>query len=54
MKQTAAHFGADEKTIRRWVAQVRLAAYRRGPKLIRVDRASILKLGNPIGGVGQS
>ena len=50
-KQTAEFFGVDVKTIRRWVAQGRLTAYRVGPRLIRVDRESILKLASPIGGL---
>lgn len=49
IKQTAAFFGVDEKTIRRWISQRRLTAYRIGPRLIRVDRESILKLASPIG-----
>ena len=51
IKQTAEYIGVDVKTVRRWIAQGRLAAYRVGPRLIRVDRASILKLASPIGGV---
>ncbi|SBS78254.1 Gene 36 protein (modular protein) [uncultured Mycobacterium sp.] len=50
VKATAAHYGVDPKTIRRWIARGYLTAYRVGPKLIRVDRASILKLSSPIGG----
>jgi excisionase family DNA binding protein len=50
IKQTADYFGVDVKTVRRWIAQGRLIAYRVGPRLIRVDRASILKLASPIGG----
>jgi excisionase family DNA binding protein len=49
IKQTAEYFGNDPKTIRRWIAQGYLTAHRVGPKLIRVDRASILKMGSPIG-----
>lgn len=50
LQQTAEHFGVDIKTIRRWISQGRLIAYRVGPRLIRVDRESILKLASPIGG----
>jgi excisionase family DNA binding protein len=50
IKQTAEFFGVDDKTIRRWIAQGRLTAYRIGPRLIRIDRESILKLASPIGG----
>jgi excisionase family DNA binding protein len=49
IKQTADYFGVDVKTIRRWIVQGRLIAYRVGPRLIRVDRESIVKLASPIG-----
>lgn len=49
ISQTAEFFGVDEKTIRRWIAQGRLTAYRVGPRLIRIDRESIAKLCKPIG-----
>jgi excisionase family DNA binding protein len=49
-KQAAEFIGIDVKTIRRWISQGRLTAYRVGPRLIRVDRESILKLASPIGG----
>ena len=47
---TADYFGVDPKTVRRWIPQGRLTAHRVGPRLIRVDRESILKLASPIGG----
>jgi excisionase family DNA binding protein len=50
IKETAEFFGVDVKTIRRWIAHGRLIAYRVGPKLIRIERESILKLASPIGG----
>jgi excisionase family DNA binding protein len=50
IKQSAEFFGVDVKTVRRWIAQGRLTAYRVGPRLIRIDRNSILKLASPIGG----
>jgi excisionase family DNA binding protein len=40
----------DTKTIRRWIARGDLIAYRIGPRLIRIDRESILRLASPIGG----
>jgi excisionase family DNA binding protein len=49
INQTAEYFGVDAKTIRRWIAQGRLTAYRVGPRLIRIDRDSIFKLASPIG-----
>jgi excisionase family DNA binding protein len=50
IRQTAAYLGVDPKTVRRYIASGYLTAYRIGPRLIRVDRASILKLGSPIRG----
>jgi excisionase family DNA binding protein len=50
MQQTADYFGVDIRTVRRWIAAGHLTAHRIGPRLIRIDRASILKLGSPIGG----
>jgi excisionase family DNA binding protein len=50
IKQAAEYIGVDEKTIRRYIAQGRLIAYRIGPRLIRLDRESVLKLARPIGG----
>jgi excisionase family DNA binding protein len=50
IKQAAAFHGVDQKTIRRWIAEGRLKAHRVGPRLIRVDRDSLLALARPIGG----
>ena len=50
IKQTANHLGVDARTVRRWISDGRLIAYRVGPRLIRVDRESVLKLASPIGG----
>jgi excisionase family DNA binding protein len=49
-KQVAGHLGVDVKTVRRYIAQGRLKADRVGPRLIRIDRDSVLKLAQPIGG----
>ena len=49
-KQTASHLGVDARTVRRWISDGRLIAYRVGPRLIRVDRESVLKLAQPVGG----
>ncbi|MGB3229584.1 MAG: helix-turn-helix domain-containing protein [Mycobacterium sp.] len=51
IKAAAEHLGVDPKTVRRWISQGRLTAYRVGPRLIRIDRASLLKLARPVGGV---
>jgi excisionase family DNA binding protein len=37
----AKHTGVSPKTIRRYIAAGRLAAYRMGPRLIRVDLAEV-------------
>ena len=50
ISQSAAFANVDKKSIRRWIAEGRLKAYRHGPRLIRVDRESLLKLGRPMGG----
>lgn len=49
IQQAAAHLGVSEKTIRRYIAQGRIKANRVGPRLIRVDRESLMALANPIG-----
>ena len=49
IRQAADYFSADQKTIRRWIAQGRFTANRLGPRLIRLDRAEVLQLGRPVG-----
>lgn len=49
IKQAAEFHGVDEKTVRRWIAQGRLIAYRVGPRLIRLDRESVVNYGRRIG-----
>jgi excisionase family DNA binding protein len=49
IQQAAAWLGVDPKTVRRYIAQGRLNALRVGPKLIRVERESLLALAKPIG-----
>jgi excisionase family DNA binding protein len=49
--QRAADFlGVTDRTIRRRIADGTLKAYRVGPRLIRVDRESLLALAKPMGG----
>ena len=49
--QEAADFiGVNECTIRRYIARGRLRANRIGPRLIKIDRAEVEKLFEPIGG----
>jgi excisionase family DNA binding protein len=49
LQQAAVHYDVDPKTVRRWIAAGRLKATRVGPRLIRVDRDSLLALAKPIG-----
>jgi len=49
ISETAEHLGVCPKTVRRWIAEGRLKAVRLGPRLIRVDRDSIMALMKPIG-----
>ena len=39
--QASEHVGVTKRTIRRWIADGRLAGYRVGPRLLRVDRAEL-------------
>lgn len=41
LAQASEHVGVSERTIRRWIADGRLAGYRVGPRLLRVDRAEL-------------
>jgi excisionase family DNA binding protein len=49
IQQSASYLGVNEKTVRRYIAQGRLVAKRVGPRLIRVDRESLLALATPVG-----
>jgi excisionase family DNA binding protein len=50
VKEVAVWYGVDIKTVRRWIAACRLTANRIGPRLLRLDRDEVLKLGRPVGG----
>jgi excisionase family DNA binding protein len=50
IRQAADYLTVDTKTIRRYIAAGRLRAYRVGPRLIRVDRESLMTLAQPVGG----
>lgn len=41
LAQASEHVGVSERTIRRWIADGRLAGYRVGPRLLRVDCAEL-------------
>lgn len=51
VSDAAAMTGVCSKTIRRWIADGRLPAYRVGPKLIRVDIDDLAALLTPVAGV---
>lgn len=38
------------RTIRRWISQGRIRAYRVGPRLIKVDLAELNRVVQPVGG----
>lgn len=50
MKQAAEAFGLSDRTIRRWIADGLIVAYRVGPRFIRIDRDSLLALEKRMGG----
>ncbi|ORA17415.1 helix-turn-helix domain-containing protein [Mycobacterium arosiense ATCC BAA-1401 = DSM 45069] len=50
IQQSAEYLGVDPKTIRRWISSGLIRAQRVGPRLIRVDRESLLELARPVGG----
>lgn len=47
--ETAELLGVSPKTVRRYIAAGRLKAVRLGPRLIRVDPASVAALQHPVG-----
>lgn len=49
IQQTADYLNISTKTVRRYIADGKLKAKRVGPRLIRVERESLLALGKPIG-----
>jgi excisionase family DNA binding protein len=44
IRQAADWAQISDKTMRRWIREGRVKAYRVGPRLLRVDRESLLKL----------
>jgi len=46
--QAAEHANVSTKTIRRWITQGLIEAERVGPRLIRVNLASLDRLGTPL------
>ncbi len=49
IQQAAAWLGVDPKTVRRYIAQGRIKAVRIGPRLIRIERESLLTFATPVG-----
>jgi excisionase family DNA binding protein len=50
IKQAAEFHQVDEKTIRRWIQQGHIRAHRVGPRLLRLDRDSVINVGRRIDG----
>ncbi|WP_082683836.1 MULTISPECIES: helix-turn-helix domain-containing protein [unclassified Mycobacterium] len=50
LHQAAERVGLSEKTLRRYVSDGRLRAYRVGARAIRIDTADLDALSRPIGG----
>jgi excisionase family DNA binding protein len=50
IQQAADHADVSTKSIRRWIAEGRITAYRVGPRLIRVDLDELEASFRPIGG----
>jgi excisionase family DNA binding protein len=50
IKQAADYQQVDIRTIRRWVQEGRITAHRVGPRLLRLDRDSVINVGRRIGG----
>lgn len=48
LADASAYVGLDEKTLRRYVSQGRLRAFRVGPRAIRIDAAELEALIRPI------
>jgi len=49
IQQAAAWLEVDPKTVRRCIAQGRIKATRIGPRLIRIERESLLAFATPVG-----
>lgn len=48
MTYACERFNVTDKTVRRWIAEGRLTAWRLGPRLIRLDRDEVNNLLRPI------
>lgn len=52
MAETAELFNVEVRTIRRWISDGRLTAYRVGPALVRLDADELDALARPIPAAG--
>jgi excisionase family DNA binding protein len=50
VSRAAVYLDVSHRTVRRYIADGQLRATRIGPRLIRIDRESLLKLAQPVGG----
>jgi excisionase family DNA binding protein len=50
IREAAEFHRVDIKTIRRYIQQGRIKAYRVGPRMLRLDRQSVVNLGRRVGG----
>jgi len=48
IRESALRMGVSEKTIRRWISDGVIRGNRVGPRLIRVDAASLETIGRPL------
>ncbi|MGX1805184.1 helix-turn-helix domain-containing protein [Nocardia sp. NPDC055321] len=48
LRDAAALAQVDTKTIRRWIDRGHLAAYRMGPRLLRVERSELMTVAKPV------
>lgn len=50
IEQVSTYLNISPRTCRRWIAGGLIRAHRLGPRLIRIDRASVEALAKPVGG----
>jgi excisionase family DNA binding protein len=54
LSAAAEQLGVCTRTIRRWISEGELRAYRVGPRILRVDQADLDKLLRPLPTLGRS
>lgn len=50
LQEAADYLGVSYRTVRRWVSNGTLTAYRAGPRLLKVDTAELASVLHPVGG----